>query len=227
MYMQDANDSGPVSDLSVPNGRISDDLKDHLAKWHLADLGLLLPRRGIHTLWAFAALSGNDRAVLLGKARLLYEAFDNFSSNLHAALDQLFEDCEACLRGRNALLSTIPVPLQPGSVSNAILGTVAPAYVLPPCAGGGSSNANNGARSSAGPRTPGFAFVRPGLLGTPHDFRRCLGLRMTTRPARNLWLMTWRTQGTLSEITTSTRHSSTSATAHNSPWRAARRRPWD
>jgi hypothetical protein len=59
--------------------------------------------------------------------------------------------------------------LQPSSVSNTILGTVTPAYVLPPCAGGASSNANNGARSSAGPRTPGLPSVRPGLLGTPHD----------------------------------------------------------
>jgi hypothetical protein len=152
--------SSQVSDVPRENGQLSDALKERLAQEDLLDLEVLLRYRGVRTLRALDSLETNERAVLLCKARELYELLGIFPSNLKKALDKLFGNGEACGPGRGGVLSTNPWPLQPGSVGStaSALSASAPAFVSPLWAGGGGSSSS----SSSGP-----APVGPGLLGSP------------------------------------------------------------
>ena len=80
------------SDVPPPNGGLSDALKHKLAEEDLLDLEVLLRYRGIRTLRALESLETTERAVLLCKARELYELLGIFPSNLKNTLNKLFGD---------------------------------------------------------------------------------------------------------------------------------------
>ena len=80
------------SDVPPSNGRISDALKQKLAEEDLLDMEVLLRYRGIRTLRALESLETTERAVLLCKARELYEILGIFPSNLKNTLNKLFGD---------------------------------------------------------------------------------------------------------------------------------------
>ena len=80
------------SDVSPSNGQLSDALKHKLAEEDLLDMEVLLRYRGIRTLRALESLETTERAVLLCKARELYELLGIFPSNLKNTLNKLFGD---------------------------------------------------------------------------------------------------------------------------------------
>ena len=80
------------SDLAPSNGQLSDALKHKLAEEDLLDMEVLLRYRGIRTLRALESLETTERAVLLCKARELYELLGIFPSNLKNTLNKLFGD---------------------------------------------------------------------------------------------------------------------------------------
>lgn len=80
------------SDVPPSNGRLSDALKHKLAEEDLLDMEVLLRYRGIRTLRALESLETTERAVLLCKARELYELLGIFPSNLKNTLNKLFGD---------------------------------------------------------------------------------------------------------------------------------------
>ena len=83
------------SDIPPPNGQLSDALKHNLAEEDLSDMEVLLRYRGIRTLRALESLETTERAVLLCKARELYELLGIFPSNLKNTLNKLFGDFHA------------------------------------------------------------------------------------------------------------------------------------
>ena len=80
------------SDVPGENGALSDALKRKLMEEDLVDMEVLLRYRGIRTLRALEALECTERAVLLCKARELYELLGIFPCNLKNTLNQLFGD---------------------------------------------------------------------------------------------------------------------------------------
>ena len=80
------------SDVCPFNGQLSDALKHRLAEEDLLDMEVLLRYRGIRTLRALESLETTERAVLLCKARQLYELLGIFPSNLKNTLNKLFGD---------------------------------------------------------------------------------------------------------------------------------------
>lgn len=80
------------SDVCAFNGQLSDALKHKLAEEDLLDMEVLLRYRGIRTLRALESLQTTERAVLLCKARQLYELLGIFPSNLKNTLNKLFGD---------------------------------------------------------------------------------------------------------------------------------------
>ena len=80
------------SDVPPSNGQLSDALKHKLAEEDLLDMEVLLRYRGIRTLRALESLETTERAVLLCKARELYELLGIFPSNLKNTLNKLFGD---------------------------------------------------------------------------------------------------------------------------------------
>ena len=80
------------SDVPRSNGQLSDALKHKLAEEDLLDMEVLLRYRGIRTLRALESLETTERAVLLCKARELYELLGIFPSNLKNTLNKLFGD---------------------------------------------------------------------------------------------------------------------------------------
>ena len=80
------------SDVPPSNGQLSDALKHKLAEEDLLDMEVLLRYRGIRTLRALESLETTERAVLLCKARDLYELLGIFPSNLKNTLNKLFGD---------------------------------------------------------------------------------------------------------------------------------------
>ena len=122
-----------AKDAPPRNGQLSDALTEPLAPEDFLDL------------------ETNERAVLLCKARELYELLGILPSNLKNALDQLFGE-----NGR--------VPVRPGCVS----ASVAPAFVSPLWAGaGGSGSSSSGDWCFVGPRPAGPARVGPGPVSSP------------------------------------------------------------
>ena len=157
-----------ANDVPRENGQLSEALKLRLAEEDLLDLAKLLRYRGVRTLRALESLETNERAVLLCKARELYELLGIFPSNLKKALDKLFgnEASGGGLFGETGrVLSTNPGPIRPGCVS----ASVAPAFVSPlwAGAGGSSSSSSSGNWCSAGPRPAGPAPVGPGPVSSP------------------------------------------------------------
>ena len=98
-----------ANDVPREHGQLSDALKERLAQQDLLDLEVLLRYRGVRTLRALESLETNERAVLLCKARELYELLGIFPSNLKKALDRLFGD-EASAGSSSRVLSTNPWP---------------------------------------------------------------------------------------------------------------------
>ena len=80
------------SDVPPSNGQLSDALKHKLAEEDLLDMEVLLRFRGIRTLRALESMETTERAVLLCKARELYELLGIFPSNLKNTLNKLFGD---------------------------------------------------------------------------------------------------------------------------------------
>jgi hypothetical protein len=80
------------SDVPPSNGQLSDALKHKLAEEDLLDMEVLLRYRGVRTLRALESLETTERAVLLCKARELYELLGIFPSNLKNTLNKLFGD---------------------------------------------------------------------------------------------------------------------------------------
>ena len=80
------------SDIPPSNGQLSDALKHKLAEEDLLDMEVLCRYRGIRTLRALESLETTERAVLLCKARELYELLGIFPSNLKNTLNKLFGD---------------------------------------------------------------------------------------------------------------------------------------
>ena len=80
------------SDVPPSSGQLSDALNHKLAEEDLLDMEVLLRYRGIRTLRALESLETTERAVLLCKARELYELLGIFPSNLKTTLNKLFGD---------------------------------------------------------------------------------------------------------------------------------------
>ena len=138
------------NDVPRENGQLSDRLKEKLALESLLDIEVLLRYRGVHTYRALESLETNERAVLLCKARELYELLGIFPSNLKKALDTLFGNEASAARQfeeNDRMLSTNSRPLRPGCVST----SVPPASVFPLWAGAGGISSS---WCSAGPRHP-------------------------------------------------------------------------
>ncbi len=131
-----------ANDVPRENGQLSNALRERLAQGDLLDLEVLMRYRGVRTLRALESLETNERALLLVRARQLYELLGIFPSNLKKALDRLFgnEAFGAGLFGENGrVLSTNPRPIRPGCVS----ASVAPAFVSPLWAGAGGSSSSS------------------------------------------------------------------------------------
>ena len=88
----DVDSYAQTSDVPKANNDRSDALKHRLAAADLLDLKLLLRYRGIRTLESLASLELTERAVLLCKARELYEHLGIPPSKLENTLNQLFGD---------------------------------------------------------------------------------------------------------------------------------------
>ncbi len=102
-----------ANDVQRENGQLSNALRERLAQGDLLDLEVLMRYRGVRTLRALESLETNERALLLVRARQLYELLGIFPSNLKKALDRLFgnEAFGAGLFGENGrVLSTNPRP---------------------------------------------------------------------------------------------------------------------
>jgi hypothetical protein len=69
-----------------PLGSLSDAIKLRLIEEDLQDLETLLRYRGIRTKYALEHLTSNETAVILHKARQLYEIFDISKSSLTKSL---------------------------------------------------------------------------------------------------------------------------------------------
>ena len=78
------------SDVPTVNGHLSDALKHKLAEEELLDMEVLLRYRGIRTLRALESLETEESAVLLCKARELYDLLGIFPSSLKNTLNKLF-----------------------------------------------------------------------------------------------------------------------------------------
>ena len=65
-----------VCDVPQQHGVISEALQTLLAQEDLFDIDILLRYRGIRTIRALACLEADDRAILLVRARELYECFE-------------------------------------------------------------------------------------------------------------------------------------------------------
>ena len=81
-----------ISDVPKANGGLSDALLHRLAAEDLLDMEVLLRYRGIRTLKSLESMETTERAVMLCKARELYELLGIFPSNLKNTLNQLFGD---------------------------------------------------------------------------------------------------------------------------------------
>lgn len=86
MQAQEVNDDVPqlASEVSLA-------LRARLAREDLSDLEILLRKRGVRTVRSLLALETNDRAVLLSKARQLWEILGLLPNGLNTSLARLFE----------------------------------------------------------------------------------------------------------------------------------------
>jgi hypothetical protein len=142
-----------ADDVPTAPGKLSPLLKERLKQEDLYTLKILLKTRGVHTLGNLLGISTNDRAVLLIKARDLYDLLTIFPGSLHNCLNKLYgndEDPGGAIRIMN---STSPMPLQPGSVGNKTMSATSPAFF--PLGSGNSGNSSSWCSAAAGPRPAG------------------------------------------------------------------------
>ena len=163
------------SDEPRDHGIISEALKAILLQEDLLDIDILLRYRGIRTLRALASLEAKERAVLLVKARELYECLGLFPSNLQNALGNLFSHAECGVHN----LRSSGSPLPPGSVGVARVSNVAMDVSCLDLAG-----RNGSRRIQQDPLTPlGFGGRAQGpvplaCLDDDTSLRRSLGKRL-------------------------------------------------
>ena len=121
-------ESKNLSDVPLEKGKLSPALAERLARDDLQDLDILFRYRGVRTLRALLTLECNDRAVLLQKARDIYEILGYFPSTLKTALEQVFRTEGSHLQGsfdqgaRQSVFPSegcckVPNPYQPGQVT--------------------------------------------------------------------------------------------------------------
>ena len=110
-YQHGQSTASQYSDVPPPNGGLSDALKHKLAEEDLLDLEVLCRYRGIRTLRALESLETTERAVLLCKARELYELLGIFPSNLKNTLNKLFGDVP-----QQGIFHASPLAMQSGAM---------------------------------------------------------------------------------------------------------------
>jgi hypothetical protein len=102
-----------LSDIPEQTGQLSEALTHRLQTEALHEVvGVLLQTMCVQTISALDALETNERAILLSKARALYEVLGIFPSHLMKALPKLFGN--SCAGNSNHRL-----PLQSGTFQSA------------------------------------------------------------------------------------------------------------
>ena len=135
-------------------GELSPALRARLVAQDVPELEVLLLSRRVRTIRALDCLDTNERAVLLCKARALYELLDMFPSHLRTALPNLFGNSGALSNTGNCNRAW---PLQPGTVQTAPpAASSCPTYVAAEWTrddgGSGGSSSSGGALHGAGLR---------------------------------------------------------------------------
>jgi hypothetical protein len=107
--MLDPDDDRPVGN------NISPALLRRLVQNDLADLAVILRYRGVRTLATLSRCDMPERAVVLSKARQLWDLLGFFPSSLKIAIHQLF-DADGLPVGEFTASSASRMPLEPGIV---------------------------------------------------------------------------------------------------------------